>query len=66
MKIFFASEADKRQQKSLKNAGAKNRLISFFYLRKKKPEVLRDIRETGSVTNQKPHKPPEKKDVEDK
>ena len=47
MKIYFACEADKRQQESLEKAGAKNRLMSYFYLRKKKPDVLRNIVETG-------------------
>ena len=47
MKIYLACEADKSQQKSLEKAGAKYRLMSYFYLRKKKPDVLRNIAETG-------------------
>jgi hypothetical protein len=66
MKIYFACEADKRQQESLKKAGAKNRLMSYFYLRKKKSDVLRNVVETGSVTNQKPQKREDKKNVDDK
>ena len=65
MKIYLACEADKSQQKSLEKAGAKNRLMSYFYLRKKKPDVLRDIGETGLGTNQKPRKPRDKKNVDD-
>ncbi len=65
MKIFFACEADKSQQKSLEKTGAKNRLMSYFYLRKKKPDVLRNIVETGLGTNQKPRKPGDTKNVDD-
>ena len=66
MKIYLASEADSRQQASLKEVGFKHRLMSFFYLRKKKPDVVRNIVETGSVTNQKPQKPRDKKKADDK
>ena len=66
MKIYFASEADKRQQESLEKAGAKHRLMSWFYLRKKKPDVLRNIVKTGLVPDQKSQKPRDKKDVDDK
>ncbi len=66
MKIYLASQADKSQQASLTKVGYKHRLMSFFYLRKKKPDVLRNIVETGLVTNQKSQKPRDKKDVDDK
>jgi len=66
MKIYLASEADSRQQASLTKVGYKHRLLSYFYLRKKKPDVLRNIVETGLVTNQKPRKPRDKKNVDNK
>ena len=66
MKIYLASEADSRQQASLTKVGYKHRLLPYFYLRKKKPDVLRNIVETGLVTNQKPRKPGDKKNVDDK
>jgi hypothetical protein len=66
MKIYLASEADSRQQASLTKVGYKHRLLSYFYLRKKKPDVLRNIVEPGLVANQKPRKPRDKKNVDDK
>ena len=63
MKIFFACEADKSQQKSLEKACAKNRLMSYFYLRKKKPDVLRDIVEAGSTEHVER---PDTKNLDDK
>jgi hypothetical protein len=66
MKIYLASEADKSQQKSLTKVGYKHRLMSYFYLRKKKPDVLRNIVKTGSETNQKSRKPRDKKNADDK
>ena len=66
MKIYLASEADSRQQASLTKVGYKHRLMSYFYLRKKKPDVLRNIVETGLVPDQKSQKPRDKKDVDDK
>jgi hypothetical protein len=66
MKIYLACEADKSQQKSLEKAGAKNRLMSFFYLRKKKPDVIRNIVEMDSGINQKPRKSDKTKNADDK
>jgi hypothetical protein len=66
MKIYLASEADSRQQASLTKVGYKHRLMSYFYLRKKKPDVIRNIVETGSAANQKPQKPRDKKESDDK
>lgn len=66
MKIYLACEADSRQQAALTKVGYKHRLLSYFYLRKKKPDVLRDIVKTGLGTNQKLRKPRDKKNVDDK
>ena len=47
MKIYFACFPTPDQQQVLTKAGAKNRLISYFYLKKKRGDLLRDIVETG-------------------
>jgi hypothetical protein len=48
MKIYLACEADSRQQAALTKVGYKHRLLSYFYLRKKRrPNILKDIKETG-------------------
>jgi hypothetical protein len=66
MKIYLSCLPEKRQQKALTKVGYKHRLMSYFYLRKKKPDVLRNIVETGLVPDQKSQKPRDKKDVDDK
>ena len=66
MKIYLSCLPEKRQQRALTKVGYKHRLMSYFYLRKKKPDVLHNIVETGLVTNQKPRKPGDKKNVDDK
>ena len=49
MKIYFACFPTADQQRVLTKAGAKNRLISYFYLKEKRADLLRDIVETGST-----------------
>jgi hypothetical protein len=66
MKIYLACEADKSQQAALTKVGYKNRLMSYFYLRKKKADVLRNIVETDSRINQKPRKSDKIKNADDK
>jgi hypothetical protein len=47
LKIYFACWPTPDQQGILTKAGAKNRLISYFYLKKKRRDLLHDIVETG-------------------
>lgn len=51
MKTYFACAPIPDQQRTLTEEGAKNRLISWSYLNKKRPDLLRDIAETGLTEN---------------
>jgi hypothetical protein len=51
MKIYFACLPTLDHQRVLAKADAKNRLISYIYLKDKRGDFLRDLVETGLTDN---------------
>jgi hypothetical protein len=47
MKIYLANFPTPDQHETLTKAGIKNRLLSFYHLKDKRPDIIRDIVETG-------------------